>query len=139
MSKEFETRTFALYLLVGGLLALGYLLVAHWLRTAGSGPVAASVLAFAMMVPAGFFSHRLATFGGRRHAEHAFARFLSSALLGFALCGLIPWLGERFLDDEGGLSFLLTSVAVPVLNFVLLDRWVFRAWGEAPASGGQAQ
>ncbi|MCE1191509.1 MAG: GtrA family protein [Acidovorax sp.] len=85
----------------------------------------ASGLGYATAVPLAFFGHRHLTFEARGALTPQFARFLGNHLLGFALAVVIAWLMTDLLGWPIWMGMGTTILAVPVVSYLVMDKWVF--------------
>lgn len=111
---------------VGGATSLGYALLVAGLVTWLPEPLAAG-LAYLAMVPVNYLGHRRATFRSAAPTRPELLRFL--AVHGVTL--LASMAAMQLVTAGLGLSHWIGSLAImvlaPVLNFVLLQLWVFGA------------
>lgn len=110
---------------VGALATLAYAVLATGLaRLGGMAPPVAAVTAYLACAALSYILHRSLTFRSEREHAAAAPRFAATTALGLAVALSLSVAGEAAgLPAEA--AFLATSVAVPLLNFVLLDRLVF--------------
>jgi putative flippase GtrA len=98
-------------------------------------PSIASLLAYAAGAVFSYFGHRCITFRSRLPHRETSSRFAFFAVWGYAVALAAPLL----LTDIGGLpapvAVAFVSLAVPLLNFALLQRLVF-ARRLSPSSDG---
>ena len=90
----------------------------------GIGSIAASVGAYALATVFSYLAQKFVTFrsAGAHRAE--LPRFLALTVLGFGIATALPALGDA-LGWPSIVPFAATCILVPLINFLLLDRWVF--------------
>ena len=113
-----------------GVVGVGAMAV-HWLVVrllvpAGLAPLVANVLGFAIAFNVSYFGHRSWTFASDADHRSTFWRFLSVALISFALNEVMYFLLLRFTTLDYQLALGIVLVAVAVLTFVLSKTWAFR-------------
>lgn len=97
------------------------------------GAAAGSFLAYSCCAVFSYLGHKLFTFGsGGAHGAEA-PRFLLLTGFGLAFSFAVPALLSGCLGFAPVVSVLVTTVAVPLLNYLVLSSWVF-----APARPGAA-
>jgi putative flippase GtrA len=111
---------------VGATLVYGVLAVA--LTRGGPGEANSAAASFAAYLIAAIFSyagHKFFTFVSS--GSHAFEapRFAALTLFGLVLSWLLPALLADRLGLPPEIPIVLTCVLVPVINYVVLGRWVF--------------
>lgn len=123
------------YVVVGGSLSLLYATLTSLIaETTALTPIAASVSAFALSLPAAYFGHFGLTF--RRAPVHGqAARFVVAMSNAFVVSTLSMWLAVDVLGVHYAYALVATAAVVAVFNYAVLDRWVFSA---APARIGAA-
>jgi len=95
---------------------------------------AATFAGYATAIPFSFFAHRSLTFGSRGAIGIEMKRFAVVHAAGM----FVAWSSMRaseFLDLHYGVGIVTAVVLVPLVSFVVLDRWVFKAGasqGRAP-------
>lgn len=114
------------YLVAGGLAALVYMGVtaaAHaWL---GMSLGLAGVIGYACSMPCAYLLHRRLSFGSSQLIKRELPKFVLQSIVSALLSGLLP----SALGSAGcplAVALLLTSVAIPIFNYVMLSSWVFR-------------
>ncbi len=90
----------------------------------GVAAVTASLLAYVLATVFSYLAQKFVTF--RSHGAHTAEapRFLVLTAFGFAVATALPALGTQ-LGWPSIVPFALTCVVIPVVNFFVLDRWVF--------------
>jgi putative flippase GtrA len=95
----------------------------------------ASVLAYACAAVFGYLAHKRITF--RSDGAHAaeVPKFAAASALGLGVAALAPIVLTDRLHLPRLAPILGTCVAVPVLNFLILDQLVFRRRGSSEVGG----
>jgi putative flippase GtrA len=92
----------------------------------GFAATEASVLAFLLAAIFSYAGHKYVTFvsGG----SHAFElpRFLALSVTGLVAVSVLPAFLTGMLGLPAAVPFLLACVVIPVVNYIVLGRWVFR-------------
>jgi putative flippase GtrA len=122
----------ARFALVGGLTSGVYALVVAGLVPFMPEPAAAAV-AYLVLLPVNFIGHRRATFRSRAPTGPELARYLAVHGITLTACAGVMALVTSVFGASHWAGSALIVVLAPVLNFVLLDRWVFR---RGPDDGG---
>ena len=97
-----------------------------------SGPIGlraafASVLSYILAAVAGFFLHRHFVFKSGNKAFSDAPRFFLVTAFGIAVSYVLPFIATERYGVPALLSYLMVSAAVPVLTYLLLRFFVFRA------------
>ncbi|MBN9553158.1 MAG: GtrA family protein [Alphaproteobacteria bacterium] len=88
--------------------------------------IEASVAAYAIAALLSYFGHRVITFRSTGdHAREA-PRFGALMLCGYALALAIPLFFAQLLGWPPSASILITCIAIPLVNYMLMARVVFR-------------
>jgi putative flippase GtrA len=91
----------------------------------GFAATEASVLAFLLAAIFSYAGHKYVTFvsGG----SHAFElpRFLALSVTGLVVVSVLPAFLTGMLGLPAAVPFLLACVVIPVVNYIVLGRWVF--------------
>lgn len=112
--------------MIGGLAALGYFIISLLLVTYLQFSVAgAGFVAYLMMIPVAYFGHKKHTFQSNDLHRSEFPRFFFSAVIGIILSSLIPWLFTSIMYLNPVVGFSVACISVPLINFVLLKKYVF--------------
>lgn len=85
----------------------------------------ASGMGYATSVPMAFFGHRNLTFEAKGALSPQLVRFIGNHLLGIVLAVVIPWLMTDLLAWPIWLGMGATILAVPVVSYLMMDKWVF--------------
>jgi putative flippase GtrA len=121
-----DLRQPIVFCVVGVTLALIYFVVAYTAMSAvGLDPEIASVCSYLLMIPFGYFAHRIITFRSSAVHRVAFPRFVVTSGMGVALSWVIPYLASHLFAAPHWISFLGVCVIVPALSFVTTRAWVF--------------
>ncbi len=88
-------------------------------------PAAASLFAYAVAATCSYLGHKFFTFmSGGSHAFEA-PRFAVLTGFGLALSYLFPAIVSGQFGMPVAIAIFLTCVLIPVINYVVLGRWVF--------------
>jgi putative flippase GtrA len=95
-------------------------------RAEGIGATGASILAFALAAVFSYAGHKYVTFvsGGAHRLE--LPRFLALTAAGLTVVSLLPAILTGLFGLPAAAPFLLACVVIPVVNYVVLGKWVFR-------------
>ncbi|MBM2710444.1 GtrA family protein [Mesorhizobium caraganae] len=86
----------------------------------------ASVAAYAIAALFSYTGHKYFTFmSGGDHAMEL-PRFLLLTASGLIVAVVLPGLLTQMLGIPAAIPILLTCIAVPIVNYIVLGRWVFR-------------
>jgi putative flippase GtrA len=125
-----SSRRISRFALVGIGSTLIYALCAFFLsRGQGSAilpATSASVAAYAIAALFSYTGHKYFTFVSSGDHAMELPRFLLLTASGLAVAFVLPGLLTQMLGIPASIPILLTCVAVPVVNYVVLRRWVFR-------------
>ena len=86
-----------------------------------------SAIAFAACLPLAFWSHKLVTFRSGTRGRDEFIRFTLVQLLSLAIATLTMFVCVHLLGLHHLFPILLTVLIVPLISFIVMDRWVFKA------------
>jgi putative flippase GtrA len=132
---SFGSRLLMRFGLVGIAATALYAVLAHVLMSrewTALSAVRASLAAYAAAALFSYFAHKAVTFMSRgRHRREA-PRFLLLTAIGVAVAYGAPALLTDRLGLPGIVPIVVTCVAIPVLNLIVLGRWVF-----APRTSGR--
>jgi putative flippase GtrA len=121
-----HVRQLIVFCAVGVSLAMLYFVIASAGSSAlGLDAAISSVAAYVLLVPFGYFAHRIITFRSSAFHKVAFPRFVAMQCMGVALSWLIPIAATRLFAAPRWLAFLAVCVIVPMLSFVTARAWVF--------------
>ncbi len=101
--------------------------VLTWLLVSKGGmhPVLATVVAY-LLLPPNFIAHKYFTFASKGQVSTESTRFLLVHGLNIALsAGGMAIISQASLDYRWGILF--SAIAVPIIVFVVMNAWVFRA------------
>lgn len=119
-------RKLSRFATVGVANTLVYVLATHlYADVFAVSAAVASALGYATAVPMAFFGHRHLTFKAKGALSQQFVRFLGNQLFGFVLAVVIPWLMTDLLAWPISLGMGATILAVPVVSYLVMDKWVF--------------
>lgn len=117
----------ARYGLVGVGNSLAYAgVVALLVQMLAADPRMASALAYLAVLPLAYWGHRRVTFCASGSVWPQISRFLASQAANMALSVLGMALMTETLDLPYGYGIAAAIILVPVVNYLLLDRWVFQ-------------
>jgi putative flippase GtrA len=118
------------FALIGGLSTLIYAISAFVLSGSAGAPflppVAASVGAYAIAAAFSYAGHKYFTFVSPGAHRLELPRFLTLAASGLLIAMAVPLLLSEMLGLPPAIPILATCIAVPVVNYVMMGRWVFR-------------
>lgn len=114
------------FALVGGLSTMAYgIITVLAVESARISPLSATVLGYLLVVPLNFVLQRRFTFRSTNSKPKELPRFLLVHGLNILGSSLIMFI----VTDVGRYNYLwgvvLTMVMVPLLLFIVMDRWVF--------------
>jgi putative flippase GtrA len=129
-----DVRQLIVFCAVGVALAAVYFVVACALSSGLGLKVAmASVTAYVLMIPLGYFAHRIITFRSSAFHKVAFPRFVVTQCLAVALSWLIPNAASGLFAAPRWLAFLAVCVVVPLVSFAAARAWVFVGSRDSPS------
>ncbi|TIU29379.1 MAG: GtrA family protein, partial [Mesorhizobium sp.] len=99
------------------------LLLADW---APLSTTSASIIAYAIAGAFSYAGHKYFTFVSAGAHRFELPRFLLLNATGLAIAAALPGLLTGRLGMPAAVPVLLTCVAVPLVNYIMLGRWVFR-------------
>ena len=120
------SRSFGVFVFVGGSAALGYFVLACTLKYFGMAATMASAIAYLSFVPISYLGHRKFTFNSAGNAAVELPKFLVVAFLGIATGVLVPHLVTDVSGLPAWIGFALVCAVVPIVSYVSLRIWVFR-------------
>lgn len=91
----------------------------------GFGPRAAAYISYAVLIPVSFFGHRRITFGSNGSVSWEWVKFCVIQITNILIIGLVTSVAEEIPVLAGWVSFAIISILIPVLNFIVLQLWVF--------------
>ncbi len=112
-----------------GIVATVLYAVFAWLFTvpAGLPAVVASILAYCLGALFSYSAHRRITFRSDRPVMQEVPRFAGVSLIGWIVAILSPLILTNGWGLPPVVAIVFASVAVPVLSFIGLERFVFRS------------
>lgn len=119
---------FARFVIVGGASTLVYgvvtaMLIAH----ADMQPVVGSALGYLASIPFNYVFQRVFAFNSKNPPGAEFMRYMIVHASNLALSTLSMYAITEWMNADYRIGIVTTMVLVPVIVFVLLDRWVFNA------------
>lgn len=113
--------------LIGALNTATYSILASGLiNLIAVDPTLSSALAFAACIPIAFWGHKLVTYQSSNNSGDEFFRFVVVQFVGFCVAVLDMHLCATVFGLHPATAILSTIVLVPLISFVIMDRWVFR-------------
>jgi len=103
--------------------AMAFLLT-HWLWL-GLTPGEASLVAYIVAAAFSYLAHKSVTFLSTGPHRLEGLRFLALSAIGIVVAFAAPSILTGALGFDPIFAILSTCVLVPVINFVVMDRWVF--------------
>ena len=102
-----------------------YAVLAFGFSHMGFAATEASVLAFLLAAIFSYAGHKYVTFvsGGRHTFE--LPRFLTLSVAGLVVVSILPAFLTGMLGLPAAVPFLLACIVIPVVNYIVLGRWVF--------------
>ena len=98
-------------------------------RTDGIASMPAVVASFYAYLLAGissYIGHKYFTFASRGTHSIELPRFILCNIVGLALAVIFPAVLTDIFDISAAVPIVIVCIIVPVLNFIVFDRWVFR-------------
>lgn len=86
-----------------------------------------SVISYAIAAGVSYTGHRLLTFRFDTPHRKAVSRFIVVSILGYITAFAIPAFVEGILQGPIEISIAITCVAIPIMNYLALSRFVFRS------------
>lgn len=108
------------------------ILLVEW-KVAALGMVSASMIAYAVAALFSYLGHKFVTFMSPGSHRVELPRFLALTGVGFAIAGGLSMLFAGMPGVPHYVPVLLTCVTVPIINFVVMDWWVFASRKASPA------
>ncbi|TIP98931.1 MAG: GtrA family protein [Mesorhizobium sp.] len=99
----------------------------------GFTPVQASLAAYAAAAVFSYLAHKSVTFMSNGSHRSEAARFLLLTATGFAVAYAAPTLLTTKLGLPPIIAVLVRCLLIPVVNLLMLDRWVFAQRGSGRA------
>jgi putative flippase GtrA len=113
--------------LVGGVSTLIYAVVAWVLTYPVALPaVVASIIAYCLGAVFSYTAHRNVTFRSDRPVAEEASRFAGVSFAGWIVAIISPLILTTLLGLPAVVAIVFASVAVPILSFIGLERFVFR-------------
>lgn len=110
---------------VGLFNTLAYFVLANALHYALGVPTAyVSYLAYFALVPVSFLGHKRITFETKGRTLQEFSKFVLIQAVNLVIIALANLTANR-MAAPGWASFAIISIAIPSINFVVLQIWVF--------------
>lgn len=113
---------------VGAISTLAYAAIAFALGATIAMPAwMASGIAYGVAALFSYLCHRRITFRSAEGHKRVAPRFVITGTIGYVLALLLPVILTDHLRAPPAVAILLTVALVPIVNFILLDRFVFQA------------
>lgn len=111
---------------VGGLSSVAYaIFTVLSVESLGIAPLPATVLGYLLVIPFNFFLQRRFTFRGAGTIAKELPRFLLVHVLNIIGSASIMYLATKVVHADYRWGVVFTMGLVPVLVYVIMDRWVF--------------
>jgi putative flippase GtrA len=118
---------FLRFCVVGGLASVLYVVLASVLTLLWPGfELASSLLAYCACIGVSYFLQRIVTFKSTGPMRFESLRFSLVSVLGLVLSSVIVLVSTSMLALSPYLAYLLVFVTIPITNFLLFSRYVFR-------------
>ncbi|CCV09984.1 membrane hypothetical protein [Mesorhizobium sp. STM 4661] len=130
----FAPRRVLKFASVGLAATVVYALCASLFASAGSrylSPATASLAAYAVAAIFSYLGHKFFTFMSAGSHRFEVPRFAVLTGCGLAVAYLLPALLVGQFGLPISVPILLTCILIPVVNFVVLERWIFSGRAEA--------
>jgi putative flippase GtrA len=115
------------YVLAGGLLSLFGAAALVVVVAATALPAGLASLATQLAIaPLAYYTHRNYTFRSQNQITYEFSAFASVFALNYPLGAIIVFIGVDLLGVPTFVGGLLAAALLPLLNYALHTRWVFR-------------
>jgi len=126
LSNETVSR-FLRFCLAGGAASVLYFVIASGLTFFfGMQELSASVLAYLFCILVSYFLQRRFTFRSSGKKQIEMPRFILVSVSGLLFSSAIVYFNTAVLQISPYISFTLVLVLIPVINYVLFSRYVFR-------------
>ena len=121
-------RSLMRYGVSGTALSLLFSGLVVWLVTSWPtlGPVVASIVAFAVLLPFAYLAHRYFSFAGRAHVEGTVVRFVITTTAAFAIAVGGMYVVTARLHAPYYWGIALNWLLIPFANYLVYLLWVFR-------------
>ena len=114
-----------------------YFIVANILLASGTmSETTSSMAAYALSIAFSYVGHSLFTFKVERHSPGQILRFAVVSGCGFAISYYAVRFAVEILAVAAFWGTVLTSITVPIINFLVLLLWVFHDAESGAANGG---
>ena len=118
---------FVRFSIVGALSGVAYaIVVALCVSLVGIGPGIASMLAYVTVLPMNFVAQRGFTFQSGNVISVDFPKFFIAQILALSICAAAMKFVVNILGLHYGYGIVFSLVLVPLLNFVILGKLVFK-------------
>jgi putative flippase GtrA len=113
------------FLVVGGVSAACYILLAGLLHSFGLTPTVASTIAYVVCIPIGYIGHYLFTFRSTRHHTRASAAYLLVQVCALLVASAATFLFSQVLGLDSTFAFCFAAIAAATLSYLMQRHWVF--------------
>jgi putative flippase GtrA len=113
------------FVIVGGTSALGYLLIASLLHSLGLSATLASVAAYLLSIPPGYFGQRWLTFRSTRPHNVASIRYVGVQTIGLLIAAATTFIASVVSGVPALLAFLLSAATAASASYLMQRLWVF--------------
>jgi putative flippase GtrA len=120
-------RRLATFATVGAVATIGYAVIGEGLAFLGLQPLWASLIAYAVCTCWSYLGHKRFTFNSSGPHHREAPRFVATTLVGLLVAVGMPLLFSRFFGPSPYLAILATCVLVPIISFIVSQRFVFRS------------
>ena len=119
------------FLLIGVVATCLYTVVALCLSASGLSVALASLAAYLIAAPFSYVGHKYFTFGSDRAHRFEAPRFIAVTVVGITVSLVMPAIMSGRLGLPVQVSIVLTSLLIPIANYLVLRGWVFHAGAES--------
>jgi putative flippase GtrA len=111
------------YIVVGGLGAVSYVILASFLAIATQKGWLAGAVAYFLLMPVIYMGHHRFTFLAKASHQTSLLRYLTLQFVGFNFSWLLPLFALAYVPAP--VAFTSVSVTTAIVNFFLMKRWAF--------------
>ncbi|WP_228019282.1 GtrA family protein [Phyllobacterium pellucidum] len=118
--------------LVGGANTVAYFILANALvYIIGVQRELSAYFAYALILPFSFFGHRRFTFRSRGNAMSEWVRFCVMQGVCLSIIAGVNAFSKHYPASLSWVAFAAISFLIPVINFLMMQAWVFATRGKA--------
>jgi putative flippase GtrA len=92
------------------------------------GETSAAYTSYAILMPVSFIGHRRLTFRSDGSISKEWTKFCMIQVTNLLVIGIVTGLSRDYALISGWIAFAVISILIPVLNFIVLQIWVFAAF-----------